>query len=258
MGDQAAFCTGCGAGTGVGNKFCYHCGAPADAVAAVCVKCGVALYGVPGAVPGGYPGAAGGYRGAAPGGYPGAPGGYPGAAPGGYPGAPPVGFPPPVGVPMGPQVRAMDYAPWATRVGGYLIDGLLVGAGMLVIWLIAGTLLAAIASIGGSASGAAAGTCCLLILLFPLATLLVGLFNRVYLVSRRGYSIGQGVVKVMVVDASGNFLSQGTAFVRLLAQAGMGMIPFLPMLDLLWPLWDERRQTLHDKAVGCYVINQPQ
>ena len=47
MGDQAAFCTGCGAGTGVGNKFCYHCGAPADAVAAVCVKCGVALYGLP-------------------------------------------------------------------------------------------------------------------------------------------------------------------------------------------------------------------
>jgi hypothetical protein len=23
-------------------------------------------------------------------------------------------------------------------------------------------------------------------------------------------------------------------------------------------LWDERRQTLHDKAVNCYVINNPQ
>jgi uncharacterized RDD family membrane protein YckC len=152
---------------------------------------------------------------------------------------------------------AMDYAPWATRVGGYLIDGLLVGAGMLVIWFIAGTLLAGLASLGGeNMSGAASGTCCLLILLFPIATLLVGLYNRMYLVSSRGYSIGQGVVKVKVVDASGNLLSQGTAFVRLLAQAGMGLVPFLPLLDLLWPLWDERRQTLHDKAVGCYVINQ--
>jgi len=76
-------------------------------------------------------------------------------------------------------------------------------------------------------------------------------------VSQRGCSIGQGVVKVKVVDPSGRFLTQGTAFVRLLAQAGMGLVPFLPILDLLWPLWDERRQTLHDKAVSCYVINDP-
>jgi hypothetical protein len=52
--------------------------------------------------------------------------------------------------------------------------------------------------------------------------------------------------------------SQSTAFIRLLAQAGMGFVPFLPLLDLLWPLWDDHRQTLHDKAVGCYVINNPQ
>jgi len=76
-------------------------------------------------------------------------------------------------------------------------------------------------------------------------------------VSQRGCSIGQGVVKVKVVDPNGRFLTQGTAFVRLLAQAGMGLVPFLPILDLLWPLWDERRQTLHDKAVNCYVINDP-
>jgi uncharacterized RDD family membrane protein YckC len=77
-------------------------------------------------------------------------------------------------------------------------------------------------------------------------------------VSQRGYSIGQGVVKVKVVDANGQLLTQGTAFVRLLAQAGMGLVPFLPLLDLLWPLWDVRRQTLHDKAVNCYVITNPQ
>ena len=29
-------------------------------------------------------------------------------------------------------------------------------------------------------------------------------------------------------------------------------LPFL--LDLLWPLWDERNQTLHDKIVSSYVI----
>jgi uncharacterized RDD family membrane protein YckC len=226
---------------GVGNKFCYNCGAQADPVAAVCIKCGVALYGAPGGIP------------AAP------PAGYPGAAPGGYPGAPRAGFPTPLAAPAYMPPMAMDFAPWATRVGGYLIDGVLIGVGMLVVWFVAGGLLAAIAGLGGQAGASAAGgTCCLMIILFPVATLLVGLYNRVYLISQRGYSIGQGIVKVKVVDASGRLLSMGTAFVRLLAQAGMGFVPFLPLLDLLWPLWDERRQTLHDKAVGCYVINQPQ
>jgi len=30
------------------------------------------------------------------------------------------------------------------------------------------------------------------------------------------------------------------------------------ILDLLWPLWDQWKQTLHDKVVNSYVINFPQ
>jgi hypothetical protein len=43
----------------------------------------------------------------------------------------------------------------------------------------------------------------------------------------------------------------------LLAQAGLSFIPFLGAVDLLWPLWDAQRQTLHDKAVGSFAINDP-
>jgi len=150
----------------------------------------------------------------------------------------------------------MDYATWGNRAIGYLIDTILVGAAMFVLYLVLGGMLAAIAGVG--AHGAAGGMCCLMIILFPVATLLVGLYNRVYLVSQRGFSIGQGVVKVKVVDAYGRLLSQGTALLRLVVQAALGFVPFLPVLDLLWPLWDDRRQTLHDKAVNCYVINNPQ
>ena len=95
----------------------------------------------------------------------------------------------------------------------------------------------------------------MMIVLFPLATFLVGIYNSVYLIAQRGYSIGQGVVKVMVVDAAGNLLTTGAAWIRLLVRVAFGFVPFLPLLDLLWPLWDVRRQTLHDKAVNCYVIN---
>jgi uncharacterized RDD family membrane protein YckC len=150
----------------------------------------------------------------------------------------------------------MDYATWADRAIGYLVDNILVVAAMFVLYLVLGSMLAAIAGLEGR--GSAGGMCCLMILLFPLATLAVGLYNRVYLVSQRGSSVGQGVVKVKVVDGDGKLLSQGTAFLRLVVEAAFGFVPFLPLLDLLWPLWDDRRQTLHDKAVNCYVINNPQ
>lgn len=151
---------------------------------------------------------------------------------------------------------ANDYATWATRAIGYIIDNVLVAVLMMVLYLFAGGIVTGVASLAGRDAGG--GMCCVVVTLFPLATLLVGIYNRVYLVSQRGYSIGQGIVKVKVIDANGQLLSQGTAFIRLLAQVAMGFVPLLPLLDHLWPLWDNARQTLHDKAVGSYVINNPQ
>ncbi len=203
--------------------FCSNCGTPLQGNVAFCPSCGTRIASPP---------------------------------PAGY--TPPPqnpGFVPPSPMnPLGPQVAAqMMYAPWATRVLGYLIDSFLVGAVMMVIYFVLGSMLATIAHAGGD--NLAGGMCCMMIVLFPVSMLLVGIYNRVYLVASRGYSIGQGVVKVKVVDGSGNLLTTGTAFIRLLAQAGMNMIPVLGLVDLLWPLWDERRQTLHDKAVGSFVIN---
>ncbi|MBZ5727185.1 MAG: RDD family protein [Acidobacteriia bacterium] len=204
--------------------FCPNCGTPLEDDSAFCPGCGARMPAGSAAVPTG-PG-------------PSAVAPVPAAA-AGYPLAP-----------------VMDYATWGSRAIGYLVDAVLVGGAAAVLYLVLGGLLASLA--GSVSQDAAVSVCCVSILIFPLATLLVGLYNRVYLVSRRGYSIGQGLVKVKVVDGYGQLLTQGTAFIRLLVQAGMGLVPFLPLLDLLWPLWDERRQTLHDKAVSCYVINNPQ
>ena len=62
-------------------------------------------------------------------------------------------------------------------------------------------------------------------------------------------------MNLKVVDINGNLLSTGTAFIRLIARVALGFVPMVgPLLDLLWPLWDDKRQTLHDKAVGSYVL----
>jgi uncharacterized RDD family membrane protein YckC len=156
--------------------------------------------------------------------------------------------PPPYGAPP-----FWDYAPWSSRVLGYLIDSLLVGLGMAALFGLAGVLAAMLHLAGGSAAGQ--GMCCMLVVLFPLATLFVGLYNSVYLISERGYSIGQGVMRIMVVDANGARLTTGTAFLRLLIRVAFNCVAIVSLLDLLWPLWDERRQTLHDKVVNSYVIN---
>lgn len=160
---------------------------------------------------------------------------------------------------MAAPVPAMEYAEWSTRVGGYLIDMLFVGAVTIVLFLVAGLIFGSTVGLGAGihpdiAQAFGGLGCCLVFSTFPLASLIVGLYNKVYLVSSRGASVGQGVVHIRVVDAHGRLLTPGVALVRLLAHVGLSLVPFGGFIDLLWPLWDLQRQTLHDKAVGCFVI----
>lgn len=61
-------------------------------------------------------------------------------------------------------------------------------------------------------------------------------------------------------------LSWGTVLVRWLAQFGVGLLRVVPVLGLLgslysivdglWPLWDGRRQALHDKVARTQVVRR--
>jgi uncharacterized RDD family membrane protein YckC len=201
------------------------------------------------------------------------PAGYPPPGPGGY-GSPPVagGFGSPyaqgAGLPVGAVLAPHlgEVAPWGTRVLGFLVDYLMVVAVMLVLDGVAIGAFFAIGAIGATAGAAnsdagaalfsslSSTLCCVMGIGFPLAALGVGVWNRAHLVSKRGYSIGQGVAKLRVIDATGKNLTFGNALIRLLAQVGLSMVPLAGVLDLLWPLWDPQRQTLHDKAIGSFVI----
>ena len=78
---------------------------------------------------------------------------------------------------------------------------------------------------------------------------------------RNGQTLGKQVVNIRVFREDGQPVTVGFAIVREFLVRGLliGLVggfflglPFL--LDLLWPLWDERNQTLHDKIVSSYVI----
>ena len=97
--------------------------------------------------------------------------------------------------------------------------------------------------------------CCLgPVVLLPTSMFLLGLFNKVYLVRKKGSSIGQGAMSLRVVGPDGQIPTTGKLILRLLCEAGFGLFYLLPLLDLLWPLWDAKRQTLHDKAVETFVV----
>ena len=86
--------------------------------------------------------------------------------------------------------------------------------------------------------------------------LLFGVFNKVYLVHKRGCSIGQRFMKLRVVGEHGEPLTLGKLVLRLLIQVGFAFIAIVELLNLLWPLWDPKRQALHDKAVNSFVIKK--
>jgi len=244
-----AFCAACGTNNVEGTKFCVSCGA-AIAPAPGSWRTGTdELRGQP--TPGGASTPA-----------PNAPptSGYnPGAA------TPPLYSTPQYGAmsasPAGGLPTAfgqMPYAEWLDRVLAALIDGALNIAVMIVLFIVFGALAAIGAGVGGDDSPLPGGIFCLGMMVTFLSVFGLGIFNKVWLVSKRGSSIGQGLLKMKVVDATGNIPPIGTLLLRLLVQVGFSFVPFLSvfliLLDVLWPLWDEKKQTLHDKAAGTFVI----
>ncbi|MBO1759356.1 RDD family protein [Dermacoccus sp. NHGro5] len=92
--------------------------------------------------------------------------------------------------------------------------------------------------------------------------LLFRLWNEGYLQGKRGQSIGKKVLKIGVInERTGQYLGVGRGLGRLavdiLISLPSQLIPllfFIPLLNYLWPLWDDKNQTWHDKAVHSLVV----
>lgn len=173
----------------------------------------------------GYPPQGAGYPG---GGYPG--GGYPG---GGYPGG---GYPPAQGYGYGSGAKGITpFGPatgWWQRVGATIVDGLVLIVPNIIVDLI-----------GGQGLG-------------TLLSLVISATYITLMLSRRGQTVGNMAVGTRVVDAkTGALPSPGKALGRWAAEGVLFLLLIIPgILDILWPLWDQENQSLHDKMAGTYVI----
>jgi len=141
-----------------------------------------------------------------------------------------------------------EYASWGARFRAKLLDALIVVGPLFVLALV---ILAVVGpdddptTDDGAAYGALAG----------LAAIIAAPFYFAIMHGRpRGQTVGKRAVGIAVRrDGSLEPLGYGRAFGRAFITLVFLLI-YVWILDFLWPLWDKRKQTLHDKVVGSIVV----
>ncbi len=176
---------------------------------------------------------------------------YPGG-PGPFPSAPP---PPPTSGAAGPA-----YATWGIRLLGYLVDFLIFAAFTVLLVLVmrhSHTLEVHFTMKRGTDRRRSIS-----LLPFLVAGLAYVVYGTVLCGSRRGQTVGMMAVGVRAVrDGTFQRLGYGRAGVRAVFEGILRALELLSialivvwLLDMLFPLWDKKRQTLHDKVAGSVVL----
>jgi uncharacterized RDD family membrane protein YckC len=123
----------------------------------------------------------------------------------------------------------LPFASWGRRAGALLLDTLIVIVGL--------TILAGFAFVPFFA-----------ILLLP------ALYHWL-MVGAWGQTLGKLALGIRVVRASdGAAAGYAHALARVVSVSVFGFLVVPLLLAYLWPLWDERNQTLYDKLVGTVVV----
>lgn len=119
---------------------------------------------------------------------------------------------------------AATYASFFERVGAALLDGL--------ILIIPNYIVAR--------------------LLFPGASTILGWAYLVYFTGTTGQTLGKRVLGIKVVRADGTAMDWGTAALREIV--GKLVSAVILGIGYLFPIWDARKQALHDKIASTLVV----
>ncbi len=181
----------------------------------------------------------------------------------GQPTYPPPGYGPPTyGTPSygqtGPYGNAGYGAPgpafatWGSRVGAWLIDFLLVLVVDVIIAIPSHLYRTTRTLVNGQVHTTphltAAGTFLNIVLALGYGTLMCG--------SKSGQTVGMRAIGLRCVSgATGESIGYAKALGRAAFEYVMAAVILIPwFVDMLFPLWDPRKQTLHDKVVGSVVV----
>lgn len=139
------------------------------------------------------------------------------------------------------QAANNNYASWIQRVGGYVIDSLVVAP------------FSVLASVLGQDTGTnGALKLNAMYWVFSLLGLIITGYNRWYQGGKTGQSWGRKVLGIRLInDASGQPIGFGMAFLRDICHFLDTIACFI---GWFFPLWDAKRQTFADKLVKTVVV----
>ncbi|GAA0941416.1 hypothetical protein GCM10009554_33010 [Kribbella koreensis] len=147
-----------------------------------------------------------------------------------------------------------ELADWGSRVGASLLDGLLSGIpGLIAYGIFIANVIAN--SDGDSYTTAGEGPSAfavIVLIIGVLASIGLWVWNRVIRQGKTGQSVGKSVLKIKLVDAT--YFQPIGAGKSLLRDILRGIFDQACLLNALWPLWDDKKQTWHDKVMSTYVI----
>jgi uncharacterized RDD family membrane protein YckC len=145
------------------------------------------------------------------------------------------------------------YASWGIRLGGFLIDAVI----LYVVQLIIGgalrhnnTLRLHYTMHPNNGNIRHVSVSFLVFIIIAVVFLIYG----TVMIGTRGQTVGMMAVGVKAIRADGGAVHMAQALGRSVLQLIMSYTVVLILLSDLWPLWDQKRQTLHDKAAGTVVI----
>lgn len=152
--------------------------------------------------------------------------------------------PPPAGgmqPPAGGAGLPGPLASWGERAVAFLINGAVLFVGAIVVVIV------------GSVLGAASDALGALVMVVGYLVVIAGAFYFYFLEGETGASPGKRVTGLRTVNlTSGEVIGGGMGIVRYLAHFVDSLICYI---GWLFPLWDEKRQTIADKIVGTVVVS---
>jgi uncharacterized RDD family membrane protein YckC len=144
-----------------------------------------------------------------------------------------------------PEGTSLAYARWGRRFGAWLVDlGLVTGVYLVLVVVLVLTLSESDAWVAGVLLGLA-----LYYVVWPLYCALC--HSRA-----SGQTLGKRLVGISVRnEKTGARLSFGRALGRAYFMLLLYILWIIPIIvDALWPLWDAKRQALHDKVADTIVV----
>ena len=155
-----------------------------------------------------------------------------------------------------PERAEIQLASWGRRFVAYVVDLVIVLLLMTAAFLIPYVIVLAVPFSEEDENDALyVVLVALLILAVVVALLVAPVYYTILTGNERGQTWGKRWLGIRVVgDGTGGPIGYGRALGRYLITVVFGFFLVPLFLDYLWPLWDSKNQTLHDKVVSSLVV----